>query len=110
MKNESVAILDIRSNEVSFSLGARGVNGTFSFSDTYSVAYEGYFSSGFLDEASFRKAVVSVITSVKQRYDGTVEGVYVGVPSAFTSIQTMGHTISFSSKHKISAQDVDALF
>ena len=110
MKTESVAILDIRSNEVSFSLGARGVNGTFSFSDTYSVAYEGYFSSGFLDEASFRKAVASVITSVKQRYDGTVEGVYVGVPSAFTSIQTMGHTISFSSKHKISAQDVDALF
>lgn len=110
MKNESVAILDIRSNEVSFSLGARGVNGTFSFSDTYSMAYEGYFSSGFLDEASFRKAVASVITSVKQRYDGTVEGVYVGVPSAFTSIQTMGHTISFSSKHKISAQDVDALF
>lgn len=110
MKNESVAILDIRSNEVSFSLGARGVNGTFSFSDTCAMPYEGCLFSGFLDEASFQKAVASVITSVKQRYDGTVEGVYVGVPSAFTTVQTMGHTISFSSKRKISEQDVDALF
>ena len=98
MRNESVAILDIRSNEVSFSLGARGVNGTFSFSNTCAMEYDGYFSSGLLDEASFRKAVVSVITSVKQRYDGTVECIYVSVPSAFTTVKTMGHTISFSSK------------
>lgn len=110
MRNESVAILDIRSNEVSFSLGARGVNGTFSFSNTCAMEYDGYFPSGLLDEASFRKAVVSVITSVKQRYDGTVECIYVSVPSAFTTVKTMGHTISFSSKRKISEEDVDALF
>ena len=110
MKNESVAILDIRSNEVSFSLGARGVNGTFSFSNTCAMEYDGYFSSGFLDDASFRKAIHSVITSVKQRYDGKVEGIYVSVPSAFTTVKTMGHTISFSSKRKISEEDIDALF
>ncbi len=110
MRNESVAILDIRSNEVSFSLGSKGVNGTFVFNDTHAARYEGYLSNGFLDVASFRRAVTSVVTAVQQRYVGVVSGVYVSVPSAFVTVQTMGHTISFPTKRKISAQDVDALF
>ena len=110
MRNESVAILDIRSNEVSFSLGAKGVNGTFVFNDTNTVEYEGYLSSGFLDENAFRRAIAASVTAVQQRYEGTVDGIYVGVPSAFVTVHTMGHTISFPSKRKISAQDVDALY
>lgn len=110
MKNESVAILDIRSGEVSFCLGARGVNGTFVFSDTHTVEYEGYLTSGFIDENAFRRAIATSITAVQQRYEGTVDGIYVGVPSAFVTVHTMGHTISFPSKRKISAQDVEALY
>lgn len=110
MKNESVAILDIRSNEVSFSLGAKGVNGTFVFNDTHTVEYEGYVSSGFLDENAFRRALATTVTAVQQRYEGTVDGIYVGVPSAFVTVHTMGHTISFPSKRKISAQDVETLY
>ena len=110
MKNKSVAILDIRSNEVSFSLGAKGVNGTFVFNDTHTVEYEGYISSGFLDENAFRRALATTVTAVQQRYEGTVDGIYVGVPSAFVTVHTMGHTISFPSKRKISAQDVEALY
>ena len=110
MKNESVAILDIRSGEVSFSMGARGVNGTFVFSDTQTKSYEGFCVEGFLDEHSFRRAVVSVITSVRQHYAGVIDEVYVGVPSAFVQVLTKGHTILFPSKRKITAQDVDALY
>lgn len=110
MKNESVAILDIRSNEVSFLLGAKGVNGTFVFNDTHTVEYEGCISSGFLDENAFRRALATTVTAVQQRYEGTVEGIYVGVPSAFVTAHTMGHTISFPSKRKISAQDVESLY
>ena len=110
MKNESVAILDIRSREISFSLGAKGVNGTFAFSGSKTEGYEGFVTNGFLDESSFRRAVVSAITSVRQNYEGTISEVYVGVPSAFIKLYTKGHTISFPSKRKISEQDVDALF
>lgn len=110
MKNESVAILDIRSHEVSFSLGARGVNGTFVFNDTHTVEYEGCISSGFLDENAFRRAITTTVTAIQQRYEGTVDGIYVGVPSAFVTVHTMGHTISFPTKRKISAQDVEALY
>ena len=110
MKNESVAILDIRSNEITFSLGTKGVNDTFVFNGSHSENYEGYFTDGFLDEESFRRAVVAAVTSVKQNYGGKLSAVYVGVPSAFISVHTKGHTISFPSKRKISAQDVDALY
>ena len=53
MKNESVAILDIRSGEVSFSLGAKGVNGTFAFKDSHTEGYEGYCA--FLPPRGFRR-------------------------------------------------------
>lgn len=110
MKHESVAILDIRSGEVTFSLGSRGVNGTFVFNDSHSEFHEGFFVEGFLEEASFRKAVVTAVNSVLQNHVGEIDEVYVGVPSPFVFAQTKGHTISFPSKRKISAQDIDALY
>ncbi len=110
MKYESVAILDIRSGEVTFAIGTRGVNDTFVFKDSHSEEYEGYLTEGFLDESSFRRAVIKSINAVRQNYDGVIDGVYVGIPGAFVSVQTKGHTISFPSKRKITAQDVDALY
>lgn len=110
MRNETVAILDIRSGEVSFFLGAKGVNGTFVFSAGHTESYEGYSVEGFFDDASFRRAVACAVTSVRQTYEGTIGTVYVGVPSPFVRVATKGHTLSFPSKRKISAQDVDALF
>lgn len=110
MRNESVAILDVRSNEVVFMLGSRGVNNTFVSNGNCTEKYEGFSTSGFYDESSFRRAVFAAITSVRQNYGGVITEVAVGVPSAFVSIVTKGHTISFPSKRKLSAQDVDALY
>ncbi len=110
MKHESVAILDIRSGDVTFALGSKGVNGTFVFKDSHSEEYEGYLADGFLDEASFRRAVVKSINAVRQNYGGVIDEVCVGVPAPFVSLQTKGHTISFPAKRKITAQDVDALY
>lgn len=110
MKNKSVAILDIRSKEVTFLLGSKGVNGTFVFNGNHTEAYEGYSVEGFIDEDSFRRAVLAAITSVRQTYEGVIDELYVGLPSCFISVQTKGHTISFPSKRKVSSQDVDALF
>lgn len=110
MKNESVAILDIRSNEVCFLLGSKGVNNTFVFRGMHSEPHEGYCVDGFFDEASFRKAVVRAISSVRQSYQGVISEIHVGVPSPFVSVLTKGHTLSFHAKRKLCAQDVDALF
>lgn len=110
MGKGNVAILDIRSNEISFSLGAKGVNGTFVFSDSHNEPYEGFLDDGFLDEKSFCEAVRLAVTSVRHNHKGKINEVFVGVPSAFVSVKTKGHTLSFSSKRKISALDIDALF
>ena len=110
MKNESVAILDIRSNEISFLLGAKGVNGMFVISGIHVERYEGFCLDGFFDEEAFRRAVVRAVSAVQQNYKGTIDKIYVGVPSAFVSVVTKGQTIAFDSKRKLSSQDIDTLF
>ena len=110
MKNESVAILDIRSNEISFLLGAKGVNGMFVISGIHVEKYDGFCLDGFFDEESFRRAVVRAIGTVQQNFKGTIDEIYIGVPSAFVSTVTKGQTIAFDSKRKLSAQDVEMLF
>ncbi len=110
MKQESVAILDIRSGEITFALGTKGVNGTFFFNDSHTESYEGYLVEGIIDEESFRRAVLVSINAVRQNYSGTIDEVYVGVPAPFIAVETKGHTITFPSKRKISSHDVDELF
>jgi cell division ATPase FtsA len=110
MRVESVAVLDVRSYEVTFFLGYKGVNDTFVFCGSHTEKYEGYSTEGFFDVDSFRRAVVASITSVRQNYEGVIGEIYVGVPSAFVSVKTKGHTASYRSKRKISSQDVSALY
>lgn len=110
MRNESVALLDVRSYEITFFLGLRGVNDTFVFCGSHTEKYEGFSTEGFFDVVSFREAVKSAVNHVKQNYGGVIDEVYVGVPSNFLSLCTKGHTISFAKKRKISLQDVDALY
>ncbi len=110
MRNESVAILDVRSYEVTFFLGLKGVNDTFVFSGSHTEKYDGISKDGFLSVDSFRRAVVAAVTTVRQNYEGVIGEIFVGVPSAYLSVQTKGHTLSFPSKRKISAQDIEALY
>ena len=111
MRNESVAILDIRSGEISFLLGSKGVNGTFVLHGNHSEKYEGFsVGKGFFDEDSFRRAVSVCITSVRQNYQGSIQEIFVGVPSGAVCVQTKGHTNSYHRKRKISSQDIDALY
>lgn len=111
MKNKSVAILDIQSDEVTFLLGSRGVNGTFVFYDSCSEHYKGYTcKEGFLDVDSFRWAVSTAINTVRQNYDGKIDEIHVGVPARFISLFTKGHTNSYPSKRRITEQDVEALY
>ena len=110
MSHESVAVLDIRSEKITFLIGSKGVNGLFTLGGSHSESYEGYFTQGFFDEESFRQAVVRSISSVINNHNGEVKELYVGVPSAFITLRTIGHTITFPNKCKLSAQDVDRLY
>ena len=110
MKNESVAILDIRSNEIAFLVGAKGVNGMFVISGIHTEKYDGFCLDGFFDQEEFCRAVARVIGTVQQNYKGTIDEIYVGVPSAFVSVVTKGQTMAFDSKRKLTSQDIELLF
>ena len=110
MARESIALLDVRSYDVTFLLAARGVNGTFVFYDSKTENHDGYSTEGFVDESSFKAAVSSAVKAVSQNHKGKIKKVYVGVPSAFCRICTKGHAVSYPKKRKISSQDVDYLY
>ena len=110
MRNERVAVLDIRSVEVTFLLASKGVNDTFVFCGSKSEKYEGYATDGFLEEKSFCDAVRAAATSVLKNYDGKIEKIFVGTPSAFVKLRTMGHTNAFPTKRKVTGADVQALY
>ena len=70
MKNESVAIFDIRSYTLTFMIGGRGVNGTFVYRGSESENYDGYGTEGFFDVSSFTAAGTykSVVTMTSDNY------------------------------------------
>ncbi len=110
MKNERVAILDIRSFEITFLIGAKGFNSSYVICGEETEEYEGYSAQGFLDEAAFESAVRSVVFSVLKAYRGKLDKIYVGTPSSFIRLRTIGQNLSFPKRRKISASDVEALF
>ena len=49
MSRKSVAVLDVRSSEVTVVVGERGVNHTFVFKASKTEPYDGYDESAFFD-------------------------------------------------------------
>ena len=73
MKNERVAVLDVRSFEVNFLIGTKGFNDSFVICGEATEEYEGYSADGFLDEGAFVQAVHSVVNSVLKTYKGKLD-------------------------------------
>lgn len=109
MRNERIAVLDVRSYEVSFLIGSKDINNAVPIKDKC-VQYEGFAGDGFFDEESFCRAVTDVVTSVRKTHEGKIDQVYVGVPAFFIRLVTKWHGITFRKKRKITASDVDTLF
>lgn len=110
MKNERVAVLDVRSFEVNFLIGTKGFNDSFVICGEATEEYEGYSADGFLDEGAFVQAVHSVVNSVLKTYKGKLDKIYVGTPSAFVQVRTVGQNLPFSRRRKISPAEVEMLF
>lgn len=110
MKNERVAVLDVRSFAITFLIGAKGFNDSFVVCGEETENYEGYSEQGFFDENSFCSSMRSVVRSVLKNYQGKLDTVYVGVPSPFLNIRTVGQNLPFSKRRKISQTDIDTLF
>ena len=108
MRKKSVAILDIRSGEITAVVGERGVNNTFIIKSKYSCTYDGYAEGEMIDEDSFLSAVTDVVKSTLSSLGG-VDIFYIGVPAEFTRVIQTDKVISFQTAKKITFDDCGAL-
>ena len=104
MRTNCVAILDIRSAEVTAVIGERGVNGTFIIKSKYTCAYDGFAEGEFLDVENFISAVKDVVKSTLAGGSG-IKSFYVGVPGEFLKLINVDKVLSFPSAKKINASD-----
>ena len=66
MSRKSVAVLDVRSSEISIVVGERGVNNTFVFKASRTEPYDGYDDAVFFDTDRLSDAVLRALGAVEQ--------------------------------------------
>ena len=110
MNRKSVAVLDVRSADVTVLIGERGVNNTFVFKGVQTHPYDGFAEAEFFDLRSLQTAIVSSLEGVEHSCGDRIREIYVGVPGEFCKVVTRRHLMSFQSKRRISPADVGALF
>ena len=109
LRNKSVAVLDVRSDEICAALAEKGVNNTFIIKSKYSCIYEGYAEGQFLDLGSLISAIEKAFGSINDSAGGAIKEVYVGVPCEFLTVKQTEKAISFPSSRKINSRHVSAL-
>ena len=101
MGRKSVAVLDVRSSEISIVVGERGVNNTFVFKASKTEPYDGYDDTAFFDADRLSDAVFRALTSVEQICGERIRELYVGVPGAFTRVVPKEQVTGFPKKRRI---------
>jgi len=110
MAQHSVAVLDVRSYQVTAVVGERGVNRTFVFKANKTEPHMGYDGEGNFLGDDFPEAARRALLSVEQTCGQKIKTLYVGVPGAFTKVLPKDHEISFPKRRKISKKETDMLF
>lgn len=110
MGRKSVAILDVRSSDISLIIGERGVNGTFVFKAERSERYDGYADGKFFNETKLADLIFSLVSDVERTCGERLKQVYVGVPGSFTQVVPQDRTISFPKRRRITEHETDMLF
>ncbi len=108
MRRCGVAVLDIRSSEITAVVGERGVNNTFIIKSKYTCPYDGYAEGELLDTDSFISAVCDVVKSTLAA-NRAVKTIYVGVPCEFLKLVNTDKVLSFQTSKKITRSDCDLL-
>ncbi len=110
MGRKSVAVLDIRSYEVSLYIGERGVNHTIQFIASKTEAYDGYSGGEFFNVKNLAAAVAKLMEAVSNICPAPIRTLYVGVPGEFIKLVTREQTLGFTKRRKVTEEDVSLLF
>ncbi len=110
MSRKSVAVLDVRSSEVSVVVGERGVNNTFVFKGSKTEPYDGYEDGAFYDVPKLKDAILRALTAVEKATSERIRTLYVGVPGEFSAVLPREVETGFSKKRRIGEREVGAVF
>ncbi|MCD8306726.1 MAG: hypothetical protein LUD51_00645 [Clostridia bacterium] len=108
MRSSYVAVLDIRSSDITAVVGDRGVNSTFIIKSKYTAQYDGYAEGDLLDMDSFKAAVSNVLSRTLASNKG-LKAIYIGVPGEFIKLINADETLSFETVKRITPQDLKEL-
>ncbi|MGN0805213.1 MAG: hypothetical protein ACI4MS_07500 [Candidatus Coproplasma sp.] len=109
MRNGSVAVLNIRSDEISAVIAEKGVNNTFIIKSKYSHPYEGYAEGKMLDKKDFTSALYSATENLNSSCGGKLKKLYVSVPCEFTTVYQTDKVISYNSSRKITKRQIEEI-
>lgn len=107
--NGSVAVLDIRSDEICAVIAEKGVNNTFIIKNKYSRSYEGYAEGKMLDTEDFISALKGAAENLFASAGGKLKSVYVGVPCEFTDVIQTDKVVTYRSSQRISAKHIEEI-
>ncbi len=109
MLKKSVAVVDIRSSEITAVVAERGVNNTFIIKCKFSAAYDGYAEGSLIDTESFESALRSVVKSINLASGEKIKTIYIGVPGEFTELVNAESSLSFPVMKRVRSSDIKAL-
>lgn len=108
MRTNYVAVLDIRSSEMTAVVGERGVNNTFIIKSKYTGAYDGFAEGEFLDADNFVSVVAQLVRQTLSATTG-IKTFYVGVPGEFLKLVNSENVLTFHSSKKVGNGDLQNL-
>lgn len=108
MRSNYVAVLDVRSSEMTAVVGERGVNNTFIIKSKFTLQYDGYAEGELLDRQGFISAVSELVRSTLASSSG-IRTFYIGVPGEFLKLINTDKVITFQSAKKIHRSDLQTL-
>lgn len=108
MRTNYVAVLDIRSAEMTAVVGQRGVNNTFKIKSRFTAQYDGYAEGELLDVDSFISAVGNVVKGTLDSNRG-IKTFYVGVPGEFLQLENVDKVLGFQASKRITSADLRTL-
>lgn len=110
MARGAIAVIDIRSADITALIGERGVNNTFVFKGMSSVRYQGFEQGEFFDERELQEKIVRTLNGALSGCKEKITELFIGVPGEFLSVLNKDNFVAFSSKRKISVMDIEELY
>ena len=107
MKKTSVAVLDIRSDEICAVIAEKGVNNTFIIKNKYKHKYEGYAEGEVLDKNDFISALKAASENLNLSARDKIKSIYVSVPAEFLELIHTDKVVTYRTSQQINSKHIE---